>query len=156
MGNVCLRTSAYDGSVSYLEMENGRRDLIGSGHSYKPYYFFFENGDFAEYGAIQVTMDEFLACHGAEEVLGNAETDGFKAAGILYRGNGLIHLNLRRDHEDERGYDSRYQTFRMCPGAMTLIDSDMGTYSESLTDYGQEEKTVPVLYPSGLPIHDAN
>ena len=81
---------------------------------------------------------------------------GFKAAGILYRGNGLIHLNLRRDHEDERGYDSRYQTFRMCPGAMTLIDSDMGTYSESLTDYGQEEKTVPVLYPSGLPIHDAN
>ena len=90
MGNVCLRTSAYDGSVSYLEMENGRRDLIGSGHSYKPYYFFFENGDFAEYGAIQVTMDEFLACQGAEEVLGNAETDGFKAAGILYRGNGLI------------------------------------------------------------------
>ena len=63
--------------------------------------------------------------------------------------------NLRRDHEDERGYDSRYQTFRMCPGAMTLIDSDMGTYSESLTNYGQE-KTVPVLYPSGLPIHDAN
>lgn len=156
MGNVCLRTSAYDGSVSYLEMENGLRDLIGSGHSYKPYYFFFENGDFAEYGAIQVTMDEFLACQGAEEVLGNAETDGFKAAGILYRGNGLIHLNLRRDHEDERGYDSRYQTFRMCPGAMTLIDSDMGTYRESLTDYGQEEKTVPVVYPSGLPIHDAN
>ena len=46
MGNVCLRTSAYDGSVSYLEMENGRRDLIGSGHSYKPYYFFFENGPY--------------------------------------------------------------------------------------------------------------
>ena len=37
---------------------------------------------------------------------------------------------------------------------MTLIDSDMGTYRESLTDYGQEEKTVKVVYPSGLPAYD--
>lgn len=154
MGNVCLLRSAYDGSVSYMEMGDGRSEPFVSGHSYKPYYFFYENGDFTEYGAIQVTVDEFLACQGAKEVLGEAETDGFQVDGILFRGNGLIHLNLRRDHEDENGYDSRYQTFRMCPGKMTLIDSDMGTYRESLTDYGQEEKTVKVVYPSGLPAYD--
>lgn len=137
-----------------MEMGDGRSEPFVSGHSYKPYYFFYENGDFTEYGAILVTMDEFLACQGAKEVLGEAETDGFQVDGILFRGNGLIHLNLRRDHEDENGYDSRYQTFRMCPRKMTLIDSDMGTYRESLTDYGHEEKTVKVVYPSGLPAYD--
>lgn len=88
-GNACQLHSAYDGFSDF------------SGHSYKPYFFYFDGYDFVEYGAIPITLEEFLTCQGAEGALEEIQEEGLALAEILYRSNGMIHLNLRKYYGEE-------------------------------------------------------
>lgn len=156
-GNVCVLDSSYDGSSEHM------------GHSYKPYFFYFDGWNFVEYGAIPITEEEFLRCGGAEEVLEEIEEEGLTLTNILYRGNGMIHINLRKyaeetsqDEEskenDTRYYDNKYKTFHLSDdGQLELVDSDMGVYYEYKTGTGGTAmgisfETVPVEYPSCFPL----
>ncbi len=133
-GNLCLLHSVYDGTSDH------------TGHSYKPYYFYFDGQDFVEYGAVPITVDQFLTCPGAEGILAEIEQDGMTVADILYRKNGLIHLNLKLDYEHGM-YDSNYyRTYRLeDDGRLMLKDQDMGYYLDTMTD-------IPVDYPTGFPV----
>lgn len=155
-GNVCVQHSAYDGASDY------------TGHSYKPYFFYFDGYDFVEYGAIPITEEEFLRCKGAEEVLEEIREEGLELTEILYRGNGMIHINLREywedektgessgfgdsaesDEDDDRDYYNSYKTFHLSEdGQLTLIDSYMGYYYDC---YVITER-VPTEYPACFPI----
>lgn len=148
-GNVCILHSAYDGSSD------------GSGHSYKPYFFYFDGYNFVEYGAIAITEEEFLRCEGAEEVLEEIQEEGLELTEILYRGNVMIHINLRKyweeestgksenTKEDTRYYSNRYKTFHLSEdGQLILIDSDMGYYHDCYS----VTKRVSVEYPDRFPL----
>ncbi len=131
-GNICMLHSVYDGAS----------DLTG--HSYKPYYFYFDGHDFVEYGAVPITLSQFLTCRGAGEILKEIENDGMTVDSILYRKNGLIHLNLHQAYEHSQGYSNIYRTLRLEEGRMTLIDQNMGYYLAAMTG-------IPVEYPTDFP-----
>lgn len=155
-GNACILHSAYDGDSEYC------------GHSYKPYYFYFDGYDFVEYGAIPITEEEFLRCRGAEEALGEIREEGLELMEILYRGNGMIHINLRQysegendgqgesaqnreNEQDDRYYSNSYKTFHLSEdGQITLVDSDMGYYYDRYINI----ENFPAEYPSCFPVQE--
>lgn len=86
---IYLNSSAYDMCVD----ENG----FSTGHTWKNYYFSFdkETNAFFEYGAIQITKNDFLGFSGADGVIKEIES---KYPGsqmdFLYRENGIVNINL--------------------------------------------------------------
>lgn len=142
-GNAVLLHSAYDG------------DSSGAGHSYKPYYFYFDGGGFVEYGAIEITREQLLECDGAEDILKEAETDGWTLDNILYRGCGMVHLNLRTPfvgymtRDDSEVYGNRYVTLRLEGNRLTRIDEGMGFYVPAFTRPLNRPPEIAAAYPSG-------
>ena len=63
----------------------------------KPYFFYMDNeGNLKEYGAIEITKDQFLLFDGANEILNTIENEG-DIKQILYRANGYIQINAREN-----------------------------------------------------------
>lgn len=130
-GNICLLHSVYDGTSEH------------TGHSYKPYYFYFDGNDFVEYGAVPMTAGQFLTCRGAGEVLEELALEGLAVDSILYRKNGLIHLNLRQDYDHGLYYSNFYRTYRLEDGQLTETDRDMGYYLEEMTGIPVDSPLLP-------------
>jgi hypothetical protein len=98
---------------------DGRTD--GSGHSFKPYYVFWDEDarEFREYGAIEITREQLLLFAGAAEILNDIlqgdinseeQDEPIELVNILYRGNGLIHINCRQKFESSN-FGTLYDPF---------------------------------------------
>lgn len=83
--------STYDASIDIFPDEKP----LGTGHTYKPYWFYLENGQLEEYFGEKITSEEFLKYNGAENVLRKAEENGGTDITILKRGNGIITVSYR-------------------------------------------------------------
>lgn len=79
--------SDYDSG--YLASENAT-----SGHTWKTYYLYWNGEEFREYGGIEISEEQFLKCEGAQHILDLAGENDCFVSNILYRGNGLINVNL--------------------------------------------------------------
>ena len=66
-----------------------------SGHTWKKYYLYW-NGNFKEYGGLQISEIELLTCKGASKYVDFIKKRGYKIDSIYYRGNGLINLNYSK------------------------------------------------------------
>lgn len=115
-----VEQSAYDGSAD------------GSGHTWKPYYFYWD-GEFHEYGGKILTVEEFCTYGGAEEILNEITSAGNTCTEILYRGNGLIHINF---HSPE-GFNEN-ATLKLESGNVQLLSAYSDNPSENLlsSSYG--------------------
>lgn len=74
-----------------------------TGHTWKPYYFFWD-GDFKEYGGIEITENDLLKCNGAKEILGIISNKGYSIKNIIYRNNDIININC---------FDSEYSNINI-------------------------------------------
>ena len=111
-GKITEVTVSYGFRGGYLENEDlygialsfdtMGRNTDGFGHTYKQYYFYWDENSqsFKEYGAIEITQDQFLKCKGAKEILDEAKNKGYVINDILYRGNGIININYVIDDYD--------------------------------------------------------
>ncbi len=146
--------SAYD-AMEDAEATDENGDPLGIGHTYKNYWFYYEEGVFKEYGALdtykRADLREFPT--GAailDELLENgitkyqydvleqnggltedqraniAENAGYIKS-IMRRGNGLWHLNYYG--ADSENY---YITFKEENGDLTVIDEGSGHYLAAL------------------------
>lgn len=79
-GRMYMPDSQYDGSVD------------GTGHTWNIYYFYWENG-LKEYGGTEISVDEFMAYSGANEIIKKIEDDGYEITPIYKRKNGIINVN---------------------------------------------------------------
>lgn len=79
-GRMCMTDSQYDASVD------------GSGHTWNTYYFYWDNG-LREYGGTEISIDEFSAYSGADEIIKKIQGDGFAITTIYKRKNGIININ---------------------------------------------------------------
>lgn len=96
------------------------RDMkVFTGHSWKPYYFYFEKADedtgkgnrFREYGAIEISRKQFCKFAGANGVLEQIGAKGnVEITDILYRKNGIININYKIN--EENGYSQYYVTVK--------------------------------------------
>ena len=83
------------GFCGYMSAFDGFAD--GTGHTWKCYYFFLDGLEFKEYGGIYITIDQFMMFDGADAVIDKINNGGYTLQDIIYRGNGIININLTRD-----------------------------------------------------------
>lgn len=76
-------------------------NLNGGGtYSHKPYWLYYDEQarDFREYGAVEITTEQFMQFKNSETAIelidkGDIYNRDFTIESILYRGNGYIHIN---------------------------------------------------------------
>lgn len=75
-------------------------DGVGTGHTYKTYYFYY-NGGFREYGGIDISEEELLAVDGAADILDGIRSRGETVSEIIWRGDiGIVNINSYISDED--------------------------------------------------------
>lgn len=79
-GRMYMTDSQYDACVD------------GTGHTWNIYYFYWDDG-LKEYGGTQISVDEFLAYEGSNEIIKRIEEDGYEITSIYKRKNGIMNVN---------------------------------------------------------------
>lgn len=82
-------------------------DEMWRGHTYKPYYFYWENDGLVEYGGLEITQEQLLEVNGAQAVLDTITNAGYTVDEIYYRANNIINVNYHScDDESWYYYDN--------------------------------------------------
>lgn len=92
----------------------------GTGRTMKPCYFFYEDGEFHEYGAISLSQADLMEIPGFEEVIRFYEEKGFWNRRILLRGNGMVQVSLQNSS------DNCYVTLAMKDGRLEIVEEGEG------------------------------
>lgn len=119
--------------------------LMG-GHSFKTYYFYYDNG-FREYGATEISIEEFKEYDHSSEYLSYIEEKGGEIQSILRRSNHLIHINYRSAIPDalQPVWWNDNLTLSESDGALTLVEENNGIYMAAMVpdiavyEYGQTD-----------------
>lgn len=91
----------------------------GTGRTMKPCYFFYENGEFHEYGAVSVEREQLWEIPGFEEAVTAYEEKGCWNRRCLLRGNGLVQASFQ---DRSSNY---YVTLAMRDGKLeTVLEGD--------------------------------
>lgn len=115
----------------------------GTGHTWKKYYFYLDldSMQIQEYGGIYIERSELEQYAGAVELLQNAEAEGLSIEEIIYRANGLFHVNL---HSGD-GYNY-FLTLEIDGNVVTDI-TEMG---ENQGYYLLASNPDKAIYPKGI------
>lgn len=119
---------------------------LGGGQTYKTYYFYYDNG-FREYGATEISIEEFKEYDHSSEYLSYIEEKGGEIQSILRRSNHLIHINYRSAIPDalQPVWWNDNLTLRESDGALTLVEEYTGIYMAAMVpdiavyEYGQTD-----------------
>jgi hypothetical protein len=86
-GEMTITQSAFDN----FTMSN---DNVNGAHTWKPYYFYYDNG-FKEYGGSEITLEELLTYENAGTYIDEIKNLNGEISNILLRGNSIININYR-------------------------------------------------------------
>ena len=90
--------------VAYIDAFDMCSD--GTGHTWKPYYYFLEGTSMREYGGMYITREDLLKFDGAKEILQGVKDKGYQIDDIIYRENGVINVNIRDTSSSLIWYDN--------------------------------------------------
>jgi hypothetical protein len=134
--NLILTLSAYDSSLSYEEGDDP--GLGWSGHTWKPYYYFYDegSGDFREYGGTKISEAELADIVGFDLVKEISDA-GFKTDDIFRRKNGIINVNYSRTEKSDIMTDIEYHNVTYNEKTGSFFDVwDAGEKTWQNSDYG--------------------
>lgn len=102
---------------------------LGGGHTLKPYYFYYDNG-FREYGATEISVEEFMEYVHSSDYLSYIEEKDGEIQSILRRNNHIIHINYRCEIPEtlQPVWQNYNLTFSEQDGILTLVEENDGTY----------------------------
>lgn len=114
-------------------------------HTWKPYWLYFEDGEFKEYVGEKITKADFMKYTGGKAALDETEADGGTVTDILYRENGIVNVNYTVD-EDGAAFN-KFKIYDVSGGDCKEIkaifegrENDYGVYMPSaLSPYGEEQ-----------------
>lgn len=106
--NKTVVSDSFDG---YLMKKDGQYvinfsdyDIMSGRFSHDYWYYFDEEAlAFKEYGAIEITKEQFLKYKGADKILAGIDGD---IVNIFYRGNGIININVSKYYDEEYSLDT--------------------------------------------------
>ncbi len=105
------------------------------GHSWKPYYFYYQDGKVKEYKGKKISLKKFKKYKNAAKMLKKYKKMG-KIKSIIYRSNGMVHVNYRDKSKVEKNgyYCIQYTnvTFRLSGNKLIKPVVDDGTYRKKL------------------------
>ncbi len=107
-GDMSISISAYD---SYCDYEAGSEEPMWTGHTWKPYYFYFDEAseEFKEYVGETISESELTEICGfdlAKEI----RDSGYTVDSIYKRENGIVNVNYSKEDVADDG--SRSITFK--------------------------------------------
>lgn len=121
--------SVYDsGYDSFTEMKMG--------HTWKPYYFHYNNGAVTEYIGREISLPEFQQEYpNAGQMLQEYQKKK-EILSVIKRDNGIVHVNFVKREKD--GYEQyTYVTFKVSDGKLTEPVADDGTYHTTIEEEGE-------------------
>ena len=98
------------------------------GHTWKPYYFYFDGKTFREYGGISVEIEDLLKLPDVKNAIDSIYSNMYKIDSIYYRDNGIININLSKEKEDEIEY--RNITLRYNGKSVCFLENGFGEYTD--------------------------
>ena len=107
-------------------------------NTWKPYWLYFEDGEFKEYVGEKITKADFMKYTGGKAALDKIEADGGTVTDILYRENGIVNVNYTVT-EDGTEYNKFY-----------IYDVSGGDCKEIKALFGDRENDYGVYLPSAL------
>lgn len=137
--NLTLTHSAYDGASD------------GTGHTWKPYYFYWDEGslNFKEYGAISISEAQLVKLGNIKATLNTIKQDQKgRITEIYYRGNDLIHINYI--FSNEYGTWNGNTTLLCSEEGVKPIDTEMGEANNGGI-YQAALNPVIATYPDHFP-----
>ena len=74
----------------------------GGGHTWKPYYFFWNDGlnSFSEYGGIEITLEQLSKIKDVSRLMNQYYEDDYSLINIIYRANKIININFRKSESE--------------------------------------------------------
>lgn len=120
-------------SHDYDSCINENRD-----HTWKPYWLYFEDGDFKEYVGEKISKADFMKYTGGKAALDKIENDGGTVTDILYRENGIVNINYTVTKND-----TEYNKFY-------IYDVSGGDCKEIKALFENRENDYGVYLPSAL------
>lgn len=113
-------------------------------HTWKPYWLYFEDGEFKEYVGERITKADFMKYTGGKAALDGIEADG-AVTDILYRENGIVNINYTVTKDG--GVFNKFKIYDVSGGDCKEIkaifegrENDYGIYLPSaLSPYGEEQ-----------------
>jgi hypothetical protein len=157
-GDLRITLSAYDCACDYA---TGSAAPDWLGHSWKPYYYYYSRntGDFEEYGAKEISADEYKKITGTD-LSSILESKGYTLDNVIQRDNGIINVNYsqRTDNADGSSstqymnatYDTRISDYINAWGdeQTGFFESDFGgIYHVQLSTAGTESVALPTSGP---------
>lgn len=139
-----LRELEISGKFTGLsEVENGVYTVIseaydyygtGDGYTEKPYWFYFENGEFKEYVGKNITKADFMKYSGGKAAVDKIEAEGGNITGIIYRKNNIVNINYTAKSEYFDEIVNKFRNFDVSGETCRELDSGNGVYLLSTID----------------------
>lgn len=105
-------------------------DEIWTGHTYKPYYYYWNGENFREYGAIEISAEQLLSMKGASVLTDYINEEGATINEIYYRLNNTIQINYQTEVHDDKFKQTEthyfYISFRYNGGTVDFDDCEIG------------------------------
>ncbi|MDE5860322.1 MAG: hypothetical protein K2H23_08095, partial [Oscillospiraceae bacterium] len=107
---------------------------MGDGYTEKPYWFYFENGEFKEYTGENITKADFMKYSGGKAAIDKIEAEGGNITGIIYRKNNIVNVNYTAKSEYNDDIVNKFRNFDVSGETCKEIDSGNGVYLLSSID----------------------
>ena len=117
--------------VSAYDMSYSKEDDAYYGHTWKTYYFHYEDYDIVEYERQDITQEEFLQYEGAQVRIDEISAQYEKEEGVMTlefkkNENGMLHINIKIESDNWISY--YYETLKVEEKQVTVIESGQGYY----------------------------
>ena len=103
------------------------------GHTWKPYYFHYENGIVTEYKGQEISLSEFLKEYSNAEQMLKKYQGKSEFLSAIKRENGMVHINfVGRGKSGDENYGN--VTFQVSEGKLTEPIEEDGIYHTTIED----------------------
>lgn len=105
--------------------------IDGIGHTWKPYYLFWNGSDFSEYGGIEITEEQFLQTDNGKTFIDRIKSEGGIVGKIFYRSNNIININYYTVDESLSEYERSNKNITLKLDGRTLSEIETGAGFET-------------------------
>lgn len=85
-------------------------DGVSAGHTWKTYFLYYKDGEFREYGGVEISEDDLARLDGGYEAVNEVKKYG-TIKGIYYRSNDMVQISYTTEYA--HGIDNNYSNYKI-------------------------------------------
>jgi beta-lactamase regulating signal transducer with metallopeptidase domain len=137
-GEIIVTASSYDADYS-------KEDSLLTGHTWKDYSFYYQNGQFLPYKGEVVTSEYVGSYKNGSEIISELNSDTTIAKlQYIKRENGYLQINIARDYGDYLSFSHR--TYKInTQNQLELTEEEEGCYKVNIDDENEIEFPYEII-----------